>query len=33
MTAEAPRIVAFTGHRPGKLGGYNPNPLQDEIRW
>ena len=25
-------IVAFTGHRPDKIGGYNPNPLQDKIR-
>lgn len=29
-------IIAFTGHRPNKLGGYNPNPLQtwvkDQIR-
>jgi uncharacterized phage-like protein YoqJ len=25
-------IVAFTGHRPAKLGGYKDNPLQQKIR-
>mgnify|MGYP001569968591 CR=1 FL=1 len=25
-------IVAFTGHRPGKLGGYGPSPTQDHVR-
>lgn len=25
-------IVAFTGHRPDKLGGYNPSPTQDRVR-
>lgn len=26
-------IVAFTGHRPNKLGGYDePNPVRDQIR-
>ena len=25
-------IVAFTGHRPEKLGGYGPNPVQDRVR-
>ena len=24
--------VCFTGHRPNKLGGYSPNPLQSRIR-
>lgn len=25
-------IVAFTGHRPSKLGGYGPSPTQDRVR-
>lgn len=25
-------IVAFTGHRPDKLGGYGPSPTQDRVR-
>jgi uncharacterized phage-like protein YoqJ len=25
-------IVAFTGHRPDKLGGYGPSLLQDRVR-
>lgn len=25
-------IVAVTGHRPGKLGGYAPNPTADAVR-
>lgn len=25
-------IVAFTGHRPDKLGGYNNNPIQDYVK-
>jgi uncharacterized phage-like protein YoqJ len=25
-------IVAFTGHRPDKLGGYHPNPLANNIK-
>lgn len=25
-------IVAFTGHRPEKLGGYGPSPTQDRVR-
>lgn len=25
-------ILAWTGHRPERLGGYNPNPLQDRVR-
>lgn len=24
--------VSFTGHRPEKLGGYEPNPIQDWVR-
>lgn len=24
-------VVAFTGHRPNKLGGYHPNPLRDFV--
>ena len=24
--------ACFTGHRPNKLGGYNPNPIQTQIR-
>lgn len=24
--------VSFSGHRPDKLGGYRPNPLQDKVR-
>lgn len=24
--------VAVTGHRPNKLGGYKPNPVQDRVR-
>jgi uncharacterized phage-like protein YoqJ len=24
--------LCFTGHRPDKLGGYEPNPLQDWVR-
>lgn len=27
-----PLIVAFTGHRPDKLGGYKSNPLQSWVR-
>jgi uncharacterized phage-like protein YoqJ len=27
-----PLIVAFTGHRPDKLGGYGPSPLQEWVR-
>lgn len=25
-------VVAFTGHRPDKLGGYEDNPLQDWVK-
>lgn len=25
-------IVAFTGHRPNKIGGYSDNPIQQKIR-
>lgn len=25
-------ILAVTGHRPDKLGGYSPSPLQDHVR-
>ena len=25
-------IIAFTGHRPAKLGGYGPSPTQERIR-
>lgn len=25
-------IVAYTGHRPDKLGGYRPSPLQSAVR-
>lgn len=26
------RVVAFTGHRPDKLGGYQPNPTMENCR-
>jgi len=26
-------IVAFTGHRPQKLGGYEPNPLRTKVKY
>jgi uncharacterized phage-like protein YoqJ len=31
LTWDSTRTVCFTGHRPPKIGGYNPNPTADFI--